>query len=114
MEIEIGEDDYRKIEQKRNEAIKIGILLSEDSDNVEASIKAQGEKYKADLRLKGDWTDHLIGDQWSFRIDLKGDYCIYGLQKFSIQPPQTRNYVWEHLVYEMYREQGGVALRYVV
>ena len=112
LEIEIDEEDYDKIEKKRNEAIQVGILLTEDSDNVQANIKAEGTKYKADLRLKGDWTDHLIGDQWSFRIDLKGDYCIYGLQKFSIQPPQTRNYIWEYLIYEMYREQGGVALRY--
>jgi len=111
-EIEIDEDDYRKIEQKRADALDLGILVTEDTDEVSAKIKADGVKYKASLRLKGDWTDHLTGDQWSFRIDLSGDYCIYGIQKFSLQPISTRIGIWEYLIYEMYREQGGVALRY--
>jgi len=111
-EIEISEDDYEKIEAKRDEALDIGILVSSDSDEVSAKIRYEGEKYSADLRLKGDWTDHLTKDQWSLRIDLSGDYCIAGLQKFSLQPIATRNGIWEYLVYEMYREQGGVALRY--
>ena len=111
-EIEIDEADYEKIEQKRIEAINLGILLSDDSDEITATIKSEGKKYKADLRLKGDWTDHLTGNQWSFRIDLSGDNCIYGLQKFSLQPISTRNGLWEYLIYEMYKEQGGVALRY--
>lgn len=111
-EIDIDEDDYRKIENKRAQALDLGILLTDDADQVGVTIKADGEKYKADLRLKGDWTDHLVGDQWSLRLDLDGDYCIYGMQKFSLQPIATRGAIWEYLIYEMYREHGGVALRY--
>lgn len=112
MEIDIDEDDYKKIEEKRKEALDLGNLLTDDSDIVTAKIKANSTSYKAELRLKGDWVEHLMEDKWSFRIDVKGNQCIYGLQKFSIQPPETRNGIWEYLIYEMYREQGGVALRY--
>ncbi len=112
LEVNIDEDDYAKLEKKREEAIDLGILFTDDSDCFSADVKSGGMKYKAELRLKGDLTDHLQGDQCSFRIELKGDYCINGLQKFSIQPIETRNGIWEYLIYEMYREQGGVALRY--
>lgn len=112
LELTIDEQDYSKIEVKREEALDLGILLADDEDIVPAVVKADGQNYKTELRLKGDWTDHLMSDQWSFRIDVKGDHCIYGLQKFSIQRKETRNGIWEYLIYEMYRDQGGVALRY--
>jgi len=112
LEIEISDEDYERIEAKRGEALNLGIIMTDDTDYVSAKVRADGEKYDADLRLKGDWADHMLGDQWSFRIDLQGDNCIYGMQKFSIQKPSTRTYIWEYLMYEMYREQGGAALRY--
>jgi hypothetical protein len=112
LEINIKDEDFEKIQQKRDEALKKGILLTEDIDVVSAKVTAEGDTYNTEVRLKGDWTDHLNTDKWAFRIELKGDYCIYGMQKFSIQPPETRNYIYEYLIYEYYREQGGVALRY--
>ncbi|GHV54309.1 hypothetical protein FACS1894216_14070 [Synergistales bacterium] len=112
LEIEIKAKAFEKIQKKRDEALKVGILSTEDSDVVPAKVRAEGGSYSAELRLKGDWTDHLASDKWSFRIEVKGDYCVYNMQKFSIQPPATRNYISEYLIYECYRDQGGVALRY--
>jgi hypothetical protein len=112
LEIKITDKNFEKIREKRDEALRKGILLAEDGDVVPAKVTAEGDTYDTELRLKGDWTDHLATDQWAFRIELKGDYCIYDMQKFSIQPPATRNYIYEYLIYESYRAQGGVALRY--
>ncbi len=112
MELEIKPKDIKKIEEKRKAALKLGVLNAVDDDFVNVTLKGEGEKYKAKVRLKGDWTDHLGGDKWSLRIELKGDNCIWGLQKMSIQPKETRVGIWERLIYEYYREQGGVALRY--
>lgn len=111
-EIMIDESDYQVILQDRKDGLELGILHTDDESVVSAKIKADGENYSTDIRLKGDWTDHLVGDQWSYRVELSGDYCIYGLQKFSLQPVATRNGIWEYLIYEMYRDSGGVALRY--
>ena len=58
-------------------------------------IEINGKKYKADIRLKGDWIDHLTGDKWSFRIKLKGDKTIQGMKKFSIHHPITRGFINE-------------------
>ena len=70
------------------------------------------EKYKANIRLKGDWTDHLIGNKWSFRVKLKDGKTFNGLNKFSLQSPKTRNFIWEWLYHEILRIEGFPALRY--
>lgn len=112
LEMSISKKSLEQIEQKRREALRRGILLTADEDNVPARVKADGNVYRTRVRLKGDWTDHLSTDKWGVRIDVRGDECIFGMAKFSIHPPETRNWIWEPLIYEMYREQGGVALRY--
>lgn len=110
--IELDDAAYQVILDNRAGALELGTLFTDDDSVVNGKVKAEGTNYSADIRLKGDWIDHLVGDQWSFRIELKGDYCIYGLQKFSLQPISTRNGIWEYLVNELYRDYGGIAIRY--
>jgi hypothetical protein len=112
LEIEIQSGHMAGMEEKRREALGLGILLTGEKDKVPAEIRAENERSRAEVRLKGDWTDHLAGDKWSLRIEIKGDNCIYGMQKFSVQSPATRNFLAEPVLYRLYREQGGVALRY--
>lgn len=112
IEIFIDEQDYQKIEDKREEALLLNILISEDGDEVNATFISEGETSNGSLRLKGDWTDHLASDKWSFRIDLDSDDSIYGMSEFSVQDPATRLGVKESVLYQFYQSQGGVALRY--
>jgi CotH protein. len=111
-ELTIADEDWAKLSAKRDQALADGILQAFDEDVVHAEIRSEGQRANSELRLKGDWTDHLEGDKWSFRIELKGDNCIYGMQKFSLQRPETRAGILEPLIYMMYKEQGGVTLRY--
>lgn len=111
MEIEIGEDEYSKIKAKRAQALELGILLTVDADYVPAVITADGKKDDIEIRLKGDWTDHLVGGKWSFRIKMD-DESVWGMKKFSIHRPETRDGVSEYLVQTFYRDHGGIALRY--
>ena len=82
---------YRQMLEKRDEALKVGILQTTDDDFVPGTISLNnGKKMDIKIRLKGDWTDHLQGKKWSFRIHLKGDDDqILGFRQFSIQI--TRN-----------------------
>ena len=112
FEIEIAPDDYQKMEAKRKAALELGILLSSDEDFVPAGIRAEGRNYKTEVRLKGDWVDHISTDKWSLRVEVKKGEAIYGMDKFSLQREETRNGIFEYLIHEYYREQGGVALRY--
>jgi hypothetical protein len=107
----IGEKSFAQLAEKRAEALRTGILRSEDADFVPAEVSAGGATFKAKLRLKGDWTDHLMGEQWSFRVELE-DGALGGLRRFSLQLPARRSYVYEWLFHELLRREGLVALRY--
>jgi hypothetical protein len=110
IELDIEDEYLHKMEDDRRDAIKMGILLS-DGVYMPADIYVDGEKYKTELRLKGDWTDHLKGSKWSFRIKIKKD-SVWGMNEFSIQNPDSRDGIGEYLIQEYYRKAGGVALRY--
>ena len=86
---------YDAVLAKRQEALNIGLLVSTEADWVPASIDFGGESVSVRMRLKGDFTDHLVEDKWSFRIKTRGDGQIMGMWRLSIQHPATRNYLWE-------------------
>jgi len=95
--IDLPFESYNQIVEKREEALITGVLFTSDEDLVPCQISYQdGNQLDAELRLKGDWTDHLEGNKWSFRIHIKDDdQYINGMRRFSIQAPETRNFVTE-------------------
>jgi len=105
---------YAKIGIKRREALASGILSTNDDDFVKATVSVNGgEKINAEMRLKGDWTDHLEHPtKWSYRIIPKGDNTVFGMRKFSIQHPKSRNYLWEWLFNKVVKDNELVGLRY--
>jgi hypothetical protein len=104
---------YRQMLEKRDEALKVGILQTTDDDFVPATVALNdGTKMDAIIRLKGDWVDHLKGDKWSFRIQLKGDDQVMGFRQFSIQTPETRNYLYEWAFHQNLIEENILTTRY--
>lgn len=112
IEIIVSEKSFEKLKAKRDEALSIGVLQTTDEDYVPASIRYNHEDYKADIRLKGDWTDHLKGLKWSFRIKLKDDRTIQGMRKFSVHHPGSRGYLNEWLYHKAIKQEGLIGLRY--
>jgi len=102
---------YQKLTEKRAEALKIGILLSSDEDLVPARLHLQGQKeVDIEMRLKGDWTDHIEGDKWSFRI--KTDEYVNKMREFSIQSPETRQFAREWVFHRLLMQEGIMTTRY--
>ena len=112
MYIDISFQNYQKIEKKREEALRDGILTTSEDDWVPAVIKYKDEEKSVKLRLKGDWLDHIDGDKWSFRIKVKNDETIDRMKVFSIQDPKTRVYLSEFLYLEALRREDVLAPRY--
>jgi len=110
--IDIKFEDYQKVMYKREEALKRGVLLATSEDYIPAKINYKGEKVDVKLRLKGDWTDHLEGDKWSFRIKVKGEDTLFGMRTFSIQDPKTRNYLSEFFYQSAFKKEDIIGLRY--
>lgn len=110
--IDIKNNDFQKLAYKREIALADGILFTSDDDYVPAKIRYNDQVVDVRLRLKGDWTDHLKNDKWSFRIKTKGDDTFYGMKTFSIQDPITRNYLNEWLFLKVLGRENLIALRY--
>ena len=114
IQITFSAKAFKKIKKKRLKALATGILETSDSDYVPVTVSFNGEDFRAEARLKGDWTDHLQGEKWSFRIKLKNDKTILGMRKFSIHDPQTRGhyYMAEWLYLKAIKREDLVGLRY--
>jgi len=112
--LDIPFESLHQMEAKRNEALKTGILLSSDDDYVNATLRFEQENpIKINMRLKGDWTDHLKGDKWSYRIHIdQYDGNIYGMRRFSLQAPETRGYDYEWALHQTFQKEGILTTRY--
>ncbi len=111
--IDMSFKNYHKLLEKRDEALRIGILNTTDADFVEGEIHLQdGPGLEADLRLKGDWIDHLEGEKWSFRIKLKNGEQILGMKQFNIQTPAARNFLNEWAFHQHLVQEGVLTTRY--
>jgi hypothetical protein len=104
---------YSKLASKRADALARFHLEATDDDWVPATIQHGEDSLRARIRLKGDWIDHLEHPKkWSFRINLRGESTMFGMKRFSIQHPRTRNYIYEWIYHEALRREDLVALRY--
>jgi hypothetical protein len=105
-------DDFETIRAKRDEALSTGVLITSDEDLVPAKITIDGKELKAKIRLKGDHVDHLETDKWSFRVELTGDDRAFGMRRFSVQNPETREFQFEQTFLDNLRYEGILAPRY--
>ncbi len=110
--IEVAPKDHAKLAAKRDEAQRLGVLISESGDFVPARIRHGEETVEAKLRLKGDWVDHLYGDKWSFRVKVKREGSVLGMRHFSLHHPKTRNFVYEWIYHQALAREKVIALRY--
>ena len=99
----------RSIREKNN-----GYLPDEDSQSTQAKISIDNEKkIKAKIKSKGfravHWSDPLTS---SYRLKLQRKKSIFGLRKFSLQKPVTKNYAYEFLFYKMLEKTGNLSLKY--
>ena len=71
-------------------------------------IKYNGKNYEGKIRLKGILpSDHYRGNiRWSFKVDLKKNQYIDGLNEFVIQKPLARQFPYDHLFHEWIRPKN--------
>ncbi len=99
-----------KLQKVRDESLNRGIIIQTEEDMIKGTVALGDEEGKADLRIKGDWTDHIDSNKWSLRIKLKNTK-IDGMAVFSIQHPKTRGMLWEWLALRTARFEKLLAPR---
>ena len=112
LRIEIAPSILDTLEQFRVTALEQGVITSDLKKYVEANIVIDGEKIPVELRLKGDWTDHLESDKWSFRIKVPGNNAWQGLKSFSIQHPSTRAFMHEWFAHKLFEHEDVLTTTY--
>ncbi len=112
LRIFIEPSEMLKLNNIRNEAFKKGILETTDDSWVKAIVFYGDTSYKAKMRLKGDWLDHLQGVKWSFRIELKKGGAWKGMRTFSIQTPYARHFLDEWFIHKIFEKEDVLTTRY--
>lgn len=112
LNIRLTSSNYKKITSKRKEALSKGLLFSSKADLVDAFIKIDKNEYGAKIRLKGDLLDHLNGEKWSFRIQLKDNEEWNDMRTFSIHNSQARSHVSEWVMHQLFKDEGIITPAY--
>ncbi len=114
LHLDIKPQHFRRLEQQRQEALRAGILETGKEDWVPASLTSdqQAGTLDAEVRLKGDWLDHLRGDKWSFRVKLKGANAWRRMRVFSLHTPKARYFLHEWLLHQLWEREDVLTTRY--
>jgi hypothetical protein len=110
--IDIKHKDFMKLAYCRQMAMAQSVLFTSDADFVNGDIRHNDKMYRVSLRLKGDEPDHFAGDKWSLRVNIKGENTLFGMKRFALQHPRTRNFVYEWLLHQALRMEGLIYHRY--
>ena len=113
--IRISKKNFEKLREYRDEAVKNGVISPDQKQLMPARITdpSSEEEIKVDIRLKGDWTDHVEDvKKWSLRVAMDQEKTINGMRKFSFQHPKVRNYAWEWLFQKAIKKEGLIGIRY--
>lgn len=112
MSIHLPDSSQTTIDKYIGKAIKEEIIRDKYKKFVLGSIIENGDSIPIELRLKGDWTDHLISGNPSYRIKTESGTAFQGLRSFSIQHPKTRNYMHEWFMHKLCDDQDILSTHY--
>ncbi len=107
----INDEPLYKLKNARKLAFEEGNIVDESKKEYSALLNTGGKLNDINIRLKGDWLDHLRGDKWSFRIEMNDD-SWKGMREFSIQSPHTRNFLREWFLHKIAHDEGLLTTRY--
>lgn len=107
----IDSEYIEEIEKNRIKSFWKGVISKKTKKEYPAVFEYAGKSLEAEVRIKGDWLDHIQGNKWSFRIKLK-DGNFYGMREFSIQQPEARGFMHEYVLHKIFLEEDVLTTRY--
>lgn len=111
LEIQLSEEAVNNLNALKDDAIQTGVILDRHKEKEKGIIHYGDLVTDADIRLKGDWTDHLKGEKTSYRIKLDNGK-INETDEFSIQDPYTRSGIHEWLIHKILEREGFLTTAY--
>ncbi|MGV6862051.1 MAG: CotH kinase family protein [Putridiphycobacter sp.] len=105
LNLYIPDSSQQLLDMYIENSISSATIKDEYKAYVPAFMILGADTVSIDMRLKGDWTDHLVYGKPSYRIKVKGNYAFQGLKTFSIQHVKTRNYMHEWFVHKWFDKE---------
>ena len=112
LSVHLKHIDYQRIAYGVENARERKLITNDDKDEVNGYLEYNGQKYEISIRLKGMILDHVRSDKWSFRIKLKDNKTIFGMEKFSLHSPETRSHIHEWVFQKALQYEDLISLRY--
>ena len=118
LNLNISYENYLEIENDRQNLIKNSTKDNSMRDEnhifkeVPVEMEFEGENTNGVIRLKGDRITHFEKDKSSFKIKVSNDDKVFGVKKFSLIKPRSRNYLHEWLYHEFAGEENLIKLKY--
>ena len=111
VKISIDQENLYKLELERKN--KLEDKFFKFTKFADAKINKSDDNFRVKMRLKGDRSIHWSNkNQTSFKVDLKGEKRLWGLEEFSIQKPVTRNYIYEFIFHKLLEFNNLISLKY--
>jgi hypothetical protein len=114
VKLEISQKSILGLElQRKLRSENYGELNDNEKIFLPAEIKLSDQNYSVKLRTKGvrpiHWKDK---DKTSYKVDIRGDKRLWGMEEFSFQKPITRNYTYEYLFHKLLGHVGLISINY--
>ncbi len=115
LEILINFKNLKILEAQRKRLVNSDIpLYAKARIKITDNENKETELIKIKIRAKGDREMHRLDmDQMSYKVDVRNDNFIYGMEEMSIQKPITRNFGWELLFHEIIKNEGLINLKII-
>jgi hypothetical protein len=111
VEILIDQENLYKLEFERKKKLKDKFYNF--NKFADATIDYNNDKFNVKLRLKGDRSIHWSNKKnSSYKVDIKGDKRLWGLEEFSVQKPIARNYIYEFIFHKLLEKNNLISLKY--
>ena len=111
VELNIDQENLEYLEIQRQNKIKQ--TLNKVENFAKGNLIHDEKNYKIKLRVKGDRVLHYFNkNETSYKIDLRGDERLWGLEEFSVQKPIVRNYTYEYIFHKLLNYSDLISLKY--
>lgn len=107
----VSSNDWEELKKLRDSALAKKKISKKEKKYFYAFLQTDSCSAKVRFRFKGDHTDHLWGDKWSFRVK-SANSSFLGENKISIQSPHTRNFMLEWYFHQLMKKEDVISLDY--
>ncbi len=98
LHVDLDFEDYQRLLDKRDQALRLGVNVATDQDDVPATMRHAGAAAAVQIRLLEGPAAALSGEAWPFEIAVQNDGTLFDLRRFTLVPADdTALSTWGYL-----------------